>query len=59
MIIDKIKYYSGSCILADNMFLVETPNTKVMSCQKDLCNSPAIVLPKLSKSILCSDGFYV
>lgn len=40
------------------MILVVTPNAKVLSCQNDLCNSPFSILPKLSKLILCTDGFY-
>ena len=49
---------SGHCIPVENMMLGTSEITKVMSCQSNLCNSPSIVLPKLSKAILCQDGFY-
>ena len=49
----------GSCIKAETMALAINKDLRVvMSCQSDGCNSPSLVIPKLSKSILCSDGFY-
>ena len=51
-VVNKVKFYYGGCIYEENMYLVVTRYYKVMFCQKDLCNSPSSVLPKLSKAIL-------
>jgi hypothetical protein len=40
------------------MVSYEKLNSKVVTCQGDLCNSPAAV-KQLSTGILCTDGFYI
>jgi hypothetical protein len=51
-------FMSGNCIPVEEMMLGTSEITKVMSCQDNLCNRPSFILPKLSKAILCSNGFY-
>ena len=56
---DKIKLLFGNCILAENIKLAISKYSRVMSCQTDLCNSPSVIFPKLSKAVLCEDGFHI
>ena len=55
----KLKFLFAGCIQAELMVFSISEIFRVMSCQNNLCNSPASVLPKLSKSILCTDGYYI
>ena len=55
----RASFWNADCYSEPESFFLsyEKKNTRVASCQSNLCNSPLNML-KLLNATLCPDGFY-